>query len=79
MMLTGLKFLGCERQDSVIIGDLMDTDIIAGIESGIDTILVLSGVSSLATIGELPYRRVYVLNTVGEVITRSEGDSGLAI
>ncbi|MDD2578725.1 MAG: HAD family hydrolase [Clostridia bacterium] len=79
MMRTGLKLLGCEREDAVIIGDRMDTDIIAGIESEIDTILVMSGVSSRETIGQFPYRPVYVLNHVGEVITRPDGDSGLEI
>lgn len=38
MMRTGLKLLGCESEDTVIIGDRMDTDIISGIESEIDTV-----------------------------------------
>ena len=50
-----------------IIGDRMDTDIVAGMESEIDTVLVLSGVSSLETIDKFPYRPKYILNNVGEI------------
>ena len=48
MMRHGLKKLGCHRVEAALIGDRMDTDIIAGIETEIDTILVLSGVTTLA-------------------------------
>ena len=47
MMRHALKSIGCDRDDAVIIGDRMDTDIVAGIESELDTVLVLSGVTSL--------------------------------
>lgn len=43
MMRTGLKMLGVHSEEAAIIGDRMDTDIVAGIESGLDTVLVLSG------------------------------------
>ncbi len=46
MMRNGLKILGVHSQDAAIIGDRMDTDIIAGVETGLDTCLVLSGVTS---------------------------------
>lgn len=68
MMRTGLKLLGCESEDTAIIGDRMDTDIIAGIESEIDTVLVLSGVSDVHTPLQFPYRPKYILDTVGDVI-----------
>jgi NagD protein len=45
----------------------MDTDIVAGIESELDTILVLSGVSSEETIKNFPYRPRFVLENVGEI------------
>jgi NagD protein len=47
----------------------MDTDIIAGIESNVDTVLVLSGVTSLEDIDRFPYRPKYILNNVGEILT----------
>jgi Predicted sugar phosphatases of the HAD superfamily len=68
MMRTGLKLLGCRSEDTAIIGDRMDTDILAGIESEIDTILVLSGVSDIHTPSLFAYRPKYILNTVGHII-----------
>jgi NagD protein len=46
----------------------MDTDIIAGIESNMDTILVLSGVTSREEIQNFPYRPKYVYESVDELI-----------
>lgn len=79
MMRTGLKLLGVQRSECVIIGDRMDTDIVAGIESEIDTVLVLSGVSSLATVKTFPYRPNIILNGVGEIVTRAGNDPGIAL
>ncbi len=79
MMRTGMKLLGCQREETVIIGDRMDTDIVAGIESEIDTVLVLSGVTSMKTMHDFPYRPRYILNGVGEIITRPDGDCGLTV
>ena len=45
MMRTGLRILGVHSEDAVMIGDRMDTDMVAGIETGLDTVLVLSGVT----------------------------------
>ena len=67
MMRHGLKKLDCHRADACIIGDRMDTDIVAGIESELDTILVLSGVSSEETIKNFPYRPRFILENVGEI------------
>ena len=68
MLRHGLRILGCHSEDIAFIGDRMDTDIIAGIESNVDTILVLSGVTSKEDIGNFPYRPRYVFNGVGEII-----------
>jgi len=68
MMRTGLRLLGCKSEDTAIIGDRMDTDIIAGIESEIDTILVLSGVSDIHTPSLFPYRPKYIFNGVGDIL-----------
>jgi NagD protein len=68
MMRIALKNLGVRREDAIIIGDRMDTDIIAGIESEIDTLLVLSGISTRETVKEFPYLPRYILNGVGEII-----------
>ena len=68
MMRTGLKILGVHSSEAVMIGDRMDTDIVAGIESGLDTVLVLSGVSERSTAQEFPYRPRLILNGVGDIV-----------
>lgn len=69
MLRHGLSKLGCHSGDIAFVGDRMDTDIIAGIESNVDTVLVLSGVTSLEDIDRFPYRPKYILNNVGEILT----------
>lgn len=68
MMRHGLNTLGVANEDAVIIGDRMDTDIVAGIEAAIDTVLVLSGVTSVKSMKEFSYRPKYILDGVGDVI-----------
>ena len=68
MLRHGLKKLGCHSEEIAFIGDRMDTDIIAGIESNVDTVLVLSGVSTRETIDRFPYRPKYVLDGVGDIV-----------
>ena len=67
MMRTGLRILGVHSEDAAIIGDRMDTDIVAGIESGLDTVLVLSGVTAPGMIEEFPYRPRLVCDGIGDI------------
>ena len=67
MLRHGLRRLNCHSQDIAFIGDRMDTDIIAGIESGLDPILVLSGVTTREEMEKFPYRPRLVLNGVGDI------------
>ena len=67
MMRSALKMLGVHSADSVMIGDRMDTDIITGTESGISTVLVLSGISSLETVDQFAYRPTVILDGVGDI------------
>ena len=68
MMRTGLKMLGVHSEDAAIIGDRMDTDIIAGIESGIDPILVLSGVTTRQNMNQYAYVPRLILEGVGDIV-----------
>ena len=68
MLRHGLKMLDCHSSEIVFIGDRMDTDIIAGIESNVDTVLVLSGVTRVEDIDLFPYCPKYVINGVGDLI-----------
>lgn len=68
MLRHGLRKLDCHSADIAFIGDRMDTDIIAGIESNVDTVLVLSGVTAREDIDNYPYRPKYVLDGVGDLV-----------
>lgn len=61
IMRHALKGIGCRREEAVIVGDRMDTDIVAGIESGIETVLVLTGVTAEADLKRFAYRPHHVL------------------
>ena len=67
MMRTGLKKLGCHSGEAVMVGDRMDTDVISGLESGMSTVLVLSGVSTEETLKTYAYRPSIVLPGVGDI------------
>ena len=73
MMRTGLRLLGCHSEEAVIVGDRMDTDIVAGTESGVSTVLVLSGVSTMETLKTYAYQPTVVLNGVGEIVKAAKG------
>lgn len=67
MMRSALNYLGVHSENTVMIGDRMDTDIIAGIQSGMETILVLSGVTSTKLVEEYPYRPNKVVKSIAEI------------
>lgn len=67
MMRSALRHLGAHSEDTVMVGDRMDTDVVAGIESGLGTILVLTGVTRQADVERFPYRPERVLASVAEI------------
>ena len=67
MMRTGLQLLGVHSEEAAMVGDRMDTDVIAGMESGLATVLVLSGCTSRTDVNDYPYRPTYILNGVGDI------------
>lgn len=74
MMRTGLRLLDCHSADAVMVGDRMDTDVIAGMESGLDTVLVLSGVSTEKTVRHFAYRPTMILPGVGDIVSLAVKD-----
>lgn len=67
IMRTALRTLGAHSEDSVMVGDRMDTDILVGTESGLDTILVLTGVTRREDIQRYPYRPTHIYSSVAEI------------
>ncbi|CDH56320.1 had-superfamily hydrolase [Lichtheimia corymbifera JMRC:FSU:9682] len=66
------RVLGLSRLETCIIGDRMDTDIVAGISSEIDPVLVLSGVTSMEELSLFAYRPYLILGGVYEIPTESK-------
>jgi NagD protein len=67
MMRNALRRLNEHSENAVIVGDRMDTDIVAGIESGMHTILVLTGVTRREDLDHFPYRPTEVLESVNAI------------
>lgn len=67
MMRMALNFLGLHSENSVMVGDRMETDIISGIESGLETILVLTGVTAIEEVERYPYQPGCIVGSVAEI------------
>jgi NagD protein len=72
MMRSALRYLGVHSENTVMVGDRMDTDIVAGVMSGLDTILVLSGVSTREDVEHYPYRPGKIVNSVADIDVTEE-------
>ncbi len=68
MIRTALNHLGLHSENTVMVGDRMDTDIVAGVEAGLDTILVLTGVTRREDVARFPFQPTHVLESVAEIL-----------
>jgi len=68
MMRTAMRYLGVHSENTVMVGDRMDTDVVAGVMSGLETILVLSGVSTKEDVEKYPYRPGTIVNSVADIV-----------
>ena len=68
MIREGLTILGAQSRSTVMIGDRMETDILAGVEAGLETILVLSGVADATDVERRPYRPSRVVASIADLI-----------
>lgn len=68
MMRSALRQLNGHSESSLMIGDRMDTDIIAGTEAGMRTILVLSGVTAREQVERFPYRPTFIHESIANVM-----------
>lgn len=67
MMTIATKKLGVHADNTLMIGDRMDTDIVGGMEAGMKTALVLSGVSETEDLKEFPYKPDFIFNSVADI------------
>jgi NagD protein len=67
MMRRALNHIGAHSESTIMVGDRMDTDVVAGMEAGMETILVLSGVTRAEDVERFPYRPNHVLASVAAI------------
>jgi NagD protein len=68
MMRSALRTIDAHSESTIMIGDRMDTDVVAGMEAGMETILVLSGITSRSDVGRFPYRPTRVVESVVDLL-----------
>ncbi len=77
MFRSAMNKIGAHSENTGMIGDRMDTDIIAGIEAGLHTILVLTGISDTAEIERYPFRPDEILNSVADLLSAEPVETDL--
>lgn len=68
MFRSAMNKLGAHSMRTGMIGDRMDTDVVAGIEAGLYTVLVLSGIAQAEDVSSYPFRPAVVLNSVQDLL-----------
>ncbi|MCX3061445.1 HAD-IIA family hydrolase [Streptomyces beihaiensis] len=68
MMRTGLNAIGAHSESSAMIGDRMDTDVLAGLEAGMTTFLVLTGLTTEAELDRFPFRPTQVVDSIADLV-----------
>ncbi|MFD9703525.1 HAD-IIA family hydrolase [Lentzea sp. NPDC059081] len=76
MMRSALRALGSHSENALMIGDRMDTDVRSGLEAGLSTILVLSGIFTSEHAEMYPYRPTKVLKSIAELVGHSQDPFG---
>jgi NagD protein len=68
MLRSALNKIEAHSENTVLVGDRMDTDVVAGIEAGLETILVLSGSTRRSDIDRYPWRPTRVLDSIADAV-----------
>lgn len=68
MFRSAMRKIGAHSESTGMIGDRMDTDVVAGIEAGLYTVLVLTGIADQKEIEKYPFRPTEILNSVQDLV-----------
>jgi NagD protein len=68
MMRHGLNTIGAHSETAAMIGDRMDTDVLAGLEAGMETFLVLSGITKEDEVDNYPYRPTHIAKSIADIV-----------
>ncbi len=77
MMREALRAIDAHSENTMMIGDRMDTDIVAGMEAGMETILVLTGITTREMAERFPYRPSRVIDSIADLV-ESPGERAVA-
>jgi 5'-nucleotidase len=72
MMRSALNAIDAHSETTAMIGDRMDTDIVAGLEAGLETVLVLTGVTTREHAERFPYRALRIVDSVADLVGEIE-------
>jgi NagD protein len=68
MFRSAMNRIEAHSESTIMIGDRMDTDVVAGIEAGLETVLVLSGSTAAAEVARFPFRPSRICDSIADVI-----------
>jgi NagD protein len=68
MMRSALNAIDAHSESAVMIGDRMDTDVVSGLEAGMETVLVLTGLTSAEEAERYPYRPSRIVDSIADLI-----------
>ncbi len=68
MFRSAMNKINAHSESTGMIGDRMDTDVVAGIEAGLHTVLVLTGIADDAEISKYPFRPNEILNSIADLL-----------
>lgn len=77
MMRSALRTMGAHSEETIMIGDRMDTDVKSGLEAGMHTFLVLSGISDVKVAGSWPYCPSRIIDSVGSLVGHTHDPLGV--
>jgi NagD protein len=68
MMRSALNAIDAHSETTAIVGDGMDTDVVSGIEAGLETILVLTGVTRPAEVDRYPFQPSRIVDSIADLV-----------
>jgi NagD protein len=72
MMRSALNAIDAHSETAAMVGDRMDTDVVSGLEAGMETILVLSGLTAREDTERFPYRASRILDSIADLLPELE-------
>jgi NagD protein len=68
MMRSALNAIDAHSETSAMVGDRMDTDVVSGLEAGMHTVLVLTGITSRGDAERFPYRPSRIVDSIADLV-----------